>query len=73
MSTGYSKTLLRKGGLKSNAGHSVHHHAPRRKGVTTEEEDALLHSQDKSHASHASHASQTSHTRPHHGAKMRAE
>ena len=61
MSTGYSKTLLRKGALKAQAGHAVQRHAPKRKGITAEEEDALLHSPAKSHA------------RPPHGAKMRAE
>ena len=42
MSTGYSKTLLRKGVVKSHGGHGAQRHAPRHKGGTSGEEEALL-------------------------------
>lgn len=58
MSTEYSKTLLRKG--KAQGGH-IHRHAPRRKGGTTGEEEAILLAPGRTTA------------RPPHGAKMRSE
>lgn len=63
MSSGYSKTLLRKGAVKSHGGHGGHQHAPRRKGGTSDEEEALLLG-----GLHGKHPA-----RPPHGAKMRAE
>ncbi len=61
MSTGYSKTLLRKGALKPHGGHPGHRHAHKGKGGATGEEEAILFAPVKHGA------------RPPHGAKMRAE
>ena len=61
MSTDYSKTLLRKGTLKTHGGVAIPGHMLRRKSGTSDEEAAILLSYDKTGAHHA------------HGAKMRAE
>jgi hypothetical protein len=42
MSTEYSKTLLRKGALKTHGGNAIPRHALQRKTGTSDEEEAAL-------------------------------